>query len=316
MHSIFKRLAFVLFCLSISLPLAGQSLLAPLKAATTPAAVTEPSPADPLVRENPSGCIFGFLQAAQSGNYKTAAQYLQLSVTQRRLQGEELAEQLKVVMDHGFVGNLKRITTNPEGTPQEGLPLDRERVGTLAIGDVEADLLLAHVVDPAEGRIWLVSSETLSKVPELYSEVQVNQVETHLPQVLVEKQFLGMPPWQWLAVIVAIPVSALLGWLLTKSFLLPKLMWAQYRKQPLETKRNGVSGPLWLIASTLIDVVLTRLIGIPLLHRHYFFLVVSVVLIIGITWLGFFGTSQSNKPRDSRHPPLSIRVRPCFPSSL
>ena len=287
MHSILKRVASLLFCLSACLPLAGQSLLGPLKAATSPPppAAAETSPGDPLGRETPNGCVFGFLQAAQSGNYKTAAQYLQLSVTQRRTQGEELAEQLKVVMDHGFVGNLKRITTNPEGTPQEGLPLDRERVGTLAIGDVETDLLLAHVLDPAEGRIWLVSSETLAKVPELYSEVKVNQVEAHLPQVLVDKQLLGMPAWQWLAVILAIPVSALLGWLLTKGFLLPRLVWEHYRKQAFERKDNGVSGPVWLIASTLIDVVLTRLIGIPLLHRHYYFLIVSVVLIVGITWL-------------------------------
>ncbi len=191
-------------------------------------------------------------------------------------------------MDHGFVGNLKRISTNPDGTPQEGLPLDRGRVGTLAIGDVEADLLLARILDPAEGRIWLISSETLAKVPDLYGEVQVNRVETHLPQLLVEKNFWECHPgigWHWLALILAIPISALLGWLLTKSFLLPKLVWSQYRKQTIEAERNGVSHPVWLIASTLIDVVLTRLIGIPLLHRHYYFLVVSVVLIIAVTWL-------------------------------
>ena len=283
MRSLFKPIAFAVLCLAICLPLAGQSLLGQLKPATPPA--TEPAPADPLGRETPNGCIFGFLQAAQSGNYKTAAQYLQLSVTQRRTQGVELAEQLKVVMDHGFVGNLKRISTNVEGTLQDGLPPDREKVGTLAIGDVEEDLILTRVVDAGDVRLWLISSETLAKVPDLYGEVQVNQVETHLPQVLVEKQFLGMPPWQWLATLLAIPLSALLGWLLIKVFLLPRLLWAQYRKQSVVGKANGVSAPLWLIASTIIDVVLTRLIGIPLLHRHYFLIIVSIVLIVGFTWL-------------------------------
>ena len=283
MRSLFKPIFLAGLCLAICLPVAGQSLLGQLKPATP--AATEPVPADPLGRETPSGCIFGFLQAAQSGNYKTAAQYLQLSVARRRTEGEELAEELKVVMDHGFVGNLKRISTAPEGTLQDGLPPDREKVGTLAIGDVEEDLVLTRVVEAGENRLWFISSETLAKVPDLYGEVQVNQVETHLPQVLVEKQFLGMPPWQWLALILAIPVSALLGWLLIKVFLLPRLMWAQYRKQSLVSSANGVSSPLWLIASTIIDMVLTRLIGIPLLHRHYFLIVVSVVLIVGFTWL-------------------------------
>ena len=285
MHSIFKRVAFALFCLSISLPLAGQSLLTPLKAATTPTSAAEPSPADPLGRETPSGCIFGFLQAAQAGNYKTAAQYLQLPMARRRTEGQELAEELKVAMDHGFVGNLKHISTSPEGTLQDGLPPDREKVGTLAIGDIEEDLILTRVVDTGEERLWLISSETLAKVPDLYNEVKVNQVETHLPQVLVQKQLLGMPPWQWLALILAIPVSAFLGWLLIKVFLLPRLVWAQYRKQTVAGAPSGVSSPLWLIASTIIDAVLTRFIGIPLLHRHYFLIVVSVVLIAGLTWL-------------------------------
>jgi MscS family membrane protein len=285
MHSIPQRAAALLFCLALSLPSAAQDILSSSPAEKSPATATHSAVTDPLGRETPSGCIFGFLQAAQSGNYKAASKYLQLTVTERRTGGAELSEQLKVVMDHGFVGNLKRISTSPEGTLQDGLPLDREKAGTLAIGDLETDLLLTQVLDPEEGRVWLISSETLAKVPDLYAEVQVSQLESHLPQVLVERQFLGMPPWQWLAILLAIPVSALLGWLLVKVFLLPRLAWAQYRKQSLAGQRNGVSGPLWLIASTLIDMVLTRLIGIPLLRRHYFLIIVSVVLIVGFTWL-------------------------------
>src|SRR5215469_10202952 len=52
-------------------------------------AKTEPS--DPLGRSTPHGTVVGFLQAAQSGKYKDAAQYLQLSKTERAAKGEQLA---------------------------------------------------------------------------------------------------------------------------------------------------------------------------------------------------------------------------------
>jgi MscS family membrane protein len=281
MQSIFKRISLSVLYLAISLPLAGQSVLSLQK----PAAAAEPAPSDPLGRETPSGSVFGFLQAAQAGNYKKAAEYLQMTVAQRRTDGEERAEQLKVVMDQGFVGNLKRITTNPEGTPQEGLPLNQMKVGTLAIGDVETDLLLVRVVDAAQARVWLISSETLSRVPELSSEIHVSQFEKLLPQVMVQKQFLGMPLWQWLAELIAIPISALLGWLCVRVFLLPQRMWAQYRKQPVLAERSAVSGPAWVIVATIMDIIITRLIGTPLLHRHYYLRITSIVLIIGFTWL-------------------------------
>ena len=38
---------------------------------------------DPLGRDTPYGTVFGFLQTAQSGNYSTAAQYLQMSAAKR-----------------------------------------------------------------------------------------------------------------------------------------------------------------------------------------------------------------------------------------
>ena len=233
MHSVVKPASLATLCLALCLPLWAQGLSLQ-KPSTSPAEAAAPS--DPLGRETPSGCVFGFLQAAQAGNYKAAAQYLQMTLAQRRAEGEELAEQMKVVMDNGFVGNLKRIPTTADVAPEEGVPFNHYKAGTLSIGDTETDLLLVHVSDPALGRIWLISGQTLSKVAELYSEVQVNEVEAHLPHVLVEQQFAGMPLWQWLAVLVALPVSALLGWIVVRALLLPRKIWAQYRKQEIQAR--------------------------------------------------------------------------------
>src|SRR5207245_3457676 len=104
----------------------------------------------------------------------------------------------------------------PDGTLQDGVPVGRQRVGSLSAGDVEADLDLVRVTDSGGVRIWLISSETLAKVPDLYDRLQVHQIEAHLPKFLVEFQFLGMVVWQWLAILLAAPFSAALGWLVIR----------------------------------------------------------------------------------------------------
>ena len=211
------------------------------------------TPVDPLKRTTPSGSVLGFLQAAQSGDYSIAAQYLQMSPARRQTDGEQIATQLKAVMDSpkAFTGKVGGFN-QPEGTPQEGVPLGRQKLGTMSSGDVEADLDLVRVSDPSAGKIWLISSDTLAKVPELYDQVQARQVESKLPSVLVKHQIAGVPLWQWLAMLVAVPVAAGIGWLLLVLLEIPVRWWARRRGQVDIANWRSVSAPAWLLAGTLV----------------------------------------------------------------
>ena len=280
MFSLLKRTRWLLLCLAIASPALAYQLLAgePNKTGTaTPAA-------DPLGRDTPSGTLYGFLQAAQAGNYSTAAQYLQMSSGRRQTQGEDLATKLKVVIDRAFTGDLRRISNQPDGTPQEGVPLDRQRVGTLTAGDVEADLTLVRVPD-GNNRIWLISSDTLVRLPDLYDQAAVHQVETRLPHALVSNSFLGLPLWQWLAILIAVPVAAGLGWLVVQVLRLPWYLWARYRKHEVAAAWNSFVRPLWLVLGVLAHGVLVSYLRIPVLQRHRYQQVAGVVAVIGFNWL-------------------------------
>src|SRR5271166_5299851 len=282
MSSFFKRAPWLLCYITISVAAAGQlpsSLSTP-----TPPPANQPAQ-DPLGRDTPSGTVFGFLQAAQSGNYSTAAQYLQMSNARRLTQGEDLATKLKLVMDRAFTGNLRSISNQRDGTPQEGVSLDRQRIGVLSAGDIDDDLDLVHVSDPGGSRIWLISSETLSKVDELYEQLQVHQVETRLPEFFVQNQLLGMPIWQWLAILIAIPLAAALGWLAVKILKLPRYLWLRKRKQFLSPAWTAISGPLWLVLGTVIHIFFVKYLRLPLLSRHYYQITIGVVFVIGFNWL-------------------------------
>jgi MscS family membrane protein len=284
---LFPKTVFLLalsFCISI--PAAAQASLNNLlqSSPSTPATGT---PSDPLGRTTPSGSVLGFLQAAQSGDYSIAAQYLQMSAARRQAEGAQLATQLKSVMDGTAFSGRVGIFTQPEGIPQEGVALGRQRIGTMASGDLEVDLDLVRVSDPSAGKIWLISSDTLAKVPELYDQVEARQVEHKLPSVLVKHQFAGMPFWQWLALLLALPAAAAVGWLVLVLLEIPLRWWARWRGHTDIANWRSVSAPAWLLAGTLAHQFFARYLGIALLPRHYYFQISSIALIIAVTWIAW-----------------------------
>jgi MscS family membrane protein len=284
MSSFPKQVFIFILCLGACLCSAGQPALGQILPTPTTTASAPTSPTDPLGRTTPSGTMLGFLQAAQSGDYGIAAQYLQISPSRRQAEGEETARKLKVVLDSAFSGRFKNFT-QPDGVPQEGVPLGRQKLGTISSGDVEADLDLVRVSDPNAGKIWLISSDTLSKVPELYEQVQARHVETRLPNVLVKHEFADMPLWQFLALLVAVPVAAALGWLILALLEIPLRWWARRRGQMDVASWRTVSGPAWLLAGTLIHQFFAVYLHMPLLPRHYYFQITSIALIISATWI-------------------------------
>jgi len=286
MSSFPKTLLLLVLSLLAPLPITAQSPLSSVLPSSSSATTgTSNSPVDPLGRTSPSGAVLGFLQAAQSGDYSIAAQYLQMSAARRQAEGEQIATQLKAVMDSpaftGRVGNF----TQAEGTPQEGVPLGRQKLGTMSSGDVEADLDLVRVSDPSAGKIWLISSDTLAKVPELYDQVEARQVERKLPTVLVKHQVAGVPLWQWVAMLIAVPIAAAIGWLLLVLLEIPVRWWARRRGQVEIANWRSVSAPAWLLTGTLAHQVFVRYLGIALLPRHYYFQLTSIALIVSATWI-------------------------------
>jgi MscS family membrane protein len=282
MDSFLKR-ATLLLCLAVCGTAWGQSL--PLPLGKTAPATPANSSSDPLNRDTPSGTLFGFLEAAQSRSFTTAAQYFQMPAAKRQAEGADLALKLKMVMDTAFQGSLKKVSSEANGVPQDGVPLDQQNIGILSAGEVETAFTLVHVAGPT-GRIWLISSETLARVPELYDQLQVSQVEHHLPGVLVKNQFLGMAIWYWLAILLAIPCAAAVGWLLVQALWIPRYFWSRYRQHPrLPGDWRIASQPLWWLLGTIVHRLFVGYLRIPLLPRHYYSQFAGVVVVIAFNWL-------------------------------
>jgi MscS family membrane protein len=279
MRTFSRRFAFLALALATCLPTSAQSPLTQILQGSSSTSAPSKAP-DQLGRDTPYGTVFGFLQAAQQGDYSIAAQYLQMSPARRQSEGDALAMKLNVAMNRAFAGSL-RPSRQPEGTPQEDVPLDRQKLGIMSAGDVDADLELVRVTDPTAGKIWLIASDTLVRVPELYDQVEARQVESRLPRWTVKHQIAGMPLWQWFALLLLIPVAAAAAWLPLVLLQIPVRWWARrHRDVELEHWRL-VSGPVWLLVGTVIHRILASYLGLPLLPRHSYNQMVAVAVIVG-----------------------------------
>ncbi|MGB7333707.1 MAG: mechanosensitive ion channel family protein [Terriglobales bacterium] len=278
-----KKLALFIFVASLFTPgLTAQSVSTLLKGGGQ-TQQSAPASSDQLGRDTPSGTVLGFLQAAQNGNYKGAADFLQMSAAHRQSQGPELAEKLKVLMDRSFVGRLGRLSTRPEGAPEFGTT-DQQTIGVFSNGDTDIPVVLIRTADPNSGKIWLFSSDTLSKVPELYDNLEAHQVESKLPESLVRNVFLGMPLWQWLALFAAIPLAIVIGWAVVLLLAIPRRLWLKFRNRPNLHSYSRMSTPLLVSFSALAHRIISGYLGLPLLTRLYYHRIIAVLISIGFFW--------------------------------
>lgn len=282
----FKTSLWLLLAMLVSLPAKAQSVLPNEAQPPSQGKPSETASIDPLGRSTPRGTVMGFLQMVQLGHFKSAAQYFQKAKSRRAIDDEQLAQELKVLMDRAYVGNLNRLSDHPEGTPQEGVLPNYERVGRFVVGQDSVDLILVRVNDPDYGPMWLFSSDTLAAVPELYDQIQIQSIETRIPGTLVRNSFLGMPLWQWISLLLLIPGATVCAWVLIQILRLIGMLFTSVRKRSLDYQfRAAVSGPVLLLLATAIHGILVHKLDLPLLIRHYYGLVIEVILIMGFTWL-------------------------------
>jgi MscS family membrane protein len=245
-------------------------------------------PSDPLGRSTPHGTVIGFLQSAQKGNYKEAAQYLQLSKNERRATGEELARRLHALMDNAFLGRVGAITEHREGSIQPGVSQDHEQIGVFRLDDIETPVDLVHVSDSQAGDIWLFSSQTLAQVPNLFDQIESDTLESHLPAFLSTTRILSMPLWRWIAFLLLIPAAFGLTWVTVKVAVSGWRIWLRFRKHPvIQDIHDSLTGPITLILTVLVHRIGTRFLGVPLLFRMYYQRTTDIILVAGAAWLAF-----------------------------
>jgi MscS family membrane protein len=255
-----------------------------------PAAPAQPAtPPDALGRDNPRGCILGFIKMAQDERYSIAEQYFEPPERQRRESQEEekeLVNQLLTILNQKYAGALDFISRDPLGHLDDGLPPDQEKIGGL-LGVAEPfPIMLVRREDEQGHKIWLFSRQTLDRVPEYYDSLQFPEFEKKIPKTLVAHRLLSMPYWQWIAILLFIPVALALGRAVTLLAELTVKYWRKSRHLPALPPSTFISiGPGSLAFAAMFHFYFVGYIGTSLLYRLYYRRVLLVFLSIAFYWI-------------------------------
>jgi len=284
-----RPLLFLFLLLVFAAPALAQipGLTTPQPAAAAPAASAIPP--DPLGRETPRGALLGFIKEAQEERYARAVEYFQPSTSRRRRSeqdDEELAAQLLTILNQKFAGALELTSRDPLGRLDDGLLADQEKiVGGLGASD-KFPIQLVRVENEQGRKLWYFSRATLDRVPEMYDSLTFPGIEKQIPQTLVTHRFLFMPLWQWLALVIFLPVALLGGRLITmvSAFVINQSRKAR-SKPPLAPQRFFEVDPITLTIAIVSHYIFVGYIGTSLLYRLYYRHIVWIFLAFDFYWI-------------------------------
>jgi MscS family membrane protein len=287
-----RLLLCIFLFLSVAGSGAGQSKRSKPKAAAVPipavapapataAPVAEPVPVDPLGRTTPNGCVFGFLQAVNSNNLPRAVQYLDTKLSEAK--AEELAVQLKAVLDAGLSSSINGLSRDPLGDVKDDLRAGREKVGVAQTRNGKLDIFLDRVERPPAPAIWLFSAETLAQIPKAHEHLETRDYSKYFPAAF-NRKFLGLPLWRWLSLVVAIAIVYFLSWILTRLLFLV-FRFLLHKKHILSEKEilTELRLPVRLLLVALAIWMLEPY-TLSLLARSYWTATARVLGTVGLAW--------------------------------
>jgi MscS family membrane protein len=176
-----------------------------------------PASKDPLDRDSPQSSVVAFLEAAHAKDYGKAWRYLDLRnmpEDQRLKGGTELAGQLEMILDRDTQFDVGNLSRDPEGDLEDNLPPDRDRVDTFQVKGQTLELDLERVKLHSGLLVWLVSPDSVARIPIIAQQTNTSLIERHLPLPLVNWQLIGTPVWRWIGMaVLAFALAAFSKWL-------------------------------------------------------------------------------------------------------
>jgi len=247
--------------------------------AQTPAATAEIAP-DRWNRGTPRGTVAGFVSAVDRADFPRAAQFLETAAVGEAL--EELATHLAFVIDHGGV---KRVSDLPEGSRQEGLPPNIERLATVTGLDGPVQLELVRVTRDGAA-VWIFSADTLRDVPRAYEYLSAASINRKLPAFLIRSMWLSVPLWKYLALLAGAAGAFSLARALRPQVRSALQRWSpDYPAPGTDLQIDRIVTPLTLLLWLILTVGVAVLSDLPYRARQTWYSIVSKVAVAIFAWL-------------------------------
>ena len=236
----------------------------------------------------PRRAVDGFLGAARAGDLPQAATYLDFQgVPPSRIrQAPDLAGQLLTVLDRALWIDLDRLNDTTDGDTEDGLPRNRELVGTIQTDDGPVEILLTRTTQPDGTPRWKLAGPTVAKIPQLYAEFGHGPYADYLPAYLLERGLFGIELWQWIGLVALVPVAWLVAWAVSRVALaVARSLLRRWRTRfDHELLTLGLT-PVRLVIAVLVFAAGARLLALGLRVQHVLGALETAFVIFAVTWV-------------------------------
>ena len=243
---------------------------------------------DALGRETPRSSIRGFLEACHDGKYVRATGYLDLSrlpKNQRTTEGPELARQLGILLDRDMDFEVEDLSSTTEGQLNDGLDPDLERLARFRENGRAATLYLQRQEHNGNS-VWVVSADSVSRIPQWSSLSQGPAIEKRLPPWLVETRLFGTALWVWIALAVLALLLSVVSKLLSRIVIsLVKPVARRYAQGLQAYRLESFTEPLRLLLSVAVFRACMEAIGPSALLREYLLGLLALLAVFGLAAL-------------------------------
>ena len=196
-----------------------------------------------------------------------------------------LAQQLYVVLNSRLPVRVNVLSDAPEGSLVNPLRPDQDIVGTINTSTGPLDLMVERVEVTRGVRVWLFSRTTLQSIPSVYKEINLPTVDRFLPSFLTQSRVFGVRVFDWLVLLVGLPVLyRLLGGLAWLLGLLVAL-WRKISGRPEGRAPRYVHGSVRLLMMAALIRIFALNVDLPLAERQFWAVFRIAFVLVGGVWL-------------------------------
>lgn len=259
---------------------------------------------------SPRATLGRFYELTRRGAFSEASAYLAFPAGTDTARFDDLTRRLSAVLDTRLWVDLEKVSPNAEGARDDGLPSNRELLGTIKTSDERELAIRLGRVGSGDTRTWKFSEVTVSQIDDLYSDLPDNWIREHIPGPLLNPGPFDVLRWQWLALLILIPTAILIGWVLEMPSRFVFLRLSARTATEFDDKLIvAARGPVILLWSVAVSRVLLRWIALATPVQAFIVNFQGALATAALFWLVLrsIGVMQQTVPLSdwgARHPAL------------
>jgi MscS family membrane protein len=240
-------------------------------------------------RGNPRQTVAGFLAAVDRGEFRLAANYLDLSdyppADQAKV-GPRLARRLMLVFFSHDPIDTETLSNDPLGAPEADVPDNQERITTFTVGREKIQILLRRHWDAQLGQVWAFSPQTVAEIDHVYRALGFGWLADHLPHFFYSVRFMQLQLWQWAALLLIVGLGFAAARLVGHWLVLALRAVARRTDVTWDDVIVGAfDGPIGFILWALGVALLSPLVGLNESARRITEVGWKLLALIGLGWL-------------------------------